>query len=211
MAQNGNGSVDDEAYSTAVPGILAMADCYEPFCENQRLIDVATECAAAIGADTTILDLRDLELPAYRTEVAASDIPQGVHAFRQLLCAHDGFLFAFPSASGVQPPLLFNAIAWSLCPALGPQAPAAFTGKCASFMSATGNSSVLEQLLAGARAHLTNLGVLVLPDALVIPARVSASEVDIADEDDTRLKVERQIQMFVDTIRWAQSLSESEI
>lgn len=205
MAHYGNGTLDEEEVVAPVPGILAMADCFEPDSANQRLIDLAIGCVAAMGTDVTILDLRDLELPQYDDTVDVNDLPQGAHAFRQLLCAHDGFLVALPSQDGTYPPLLMNAIAWSVCPAFGKDSAAAYNGKCASLMSATGKSEILENLLSGVREKLSRLGVLVLPEVLILPAPDAANGSATTAAVDPHVQLEQQMQRFVGTIRWAQS------
>jgi NAD(P)H-dependent FMN reductase len=204
MAHNGYATDDEGERVLPVPGILAMADCSEPNSENQALVDLAVGCVAATGTDVTILDLRDLELPEYADVSDPSELPQGAHAFRQLLCAHDGFLVALPSEPGEEPPLLLNAIAWSVCPAFGAEATVAYTGKCASLMSATGESALLNSLLAAVREQLTRLGVLVLPDALVISASDAAVTVDPARAAEVTTRLELQMRNLVGTIRWAQ-------
>lgn len=203
MAYNGDGSVDELENATFVPAILAMADCFEPDSENQKLIDFAVGCAASLGTDVTILDLRDLELPSFQPDRAASEMPQGAHAFRQLLYAHDGLLIALPSDYGDYPPLLLNAIAWSASPAFGDDAVGAFAGKCASLLSATGKSDVLDQQLVGVRAKLSALGVLVLPDAMILSGETALSVNGSLVSVDTGRQLEEQLDRFIGTIRRA--------
>lgn len=205
MAHYGNGTLDEDEVVAPIPGILAMADCFEPNSENQRLIDLAIRCVASMGTDVTILDLRDLELPNYDDTVDASELPQGAHAFRQLLCAHDGFLVALPSRLGTYPPLLMNAIAWSVCPAFGTDSVAAYHGKCASLMSATGDSEILKKLLVGVRERLSRLGVLVLPEVLILPTSNPAGGAAATPAKEMHGQLEQQMQRFIGTIRWAQS------
>lgn len=203
MAHNSTATDDGGERVLPVPGILAMADCLEVASENQRLIDLAITHLEAMGSDVTVLDLRDLELPDYAVVDDLANLPQGAHAFRQLLCAHDGFLIALPSEVGAEPALLLNAIAWSVCPAFGDDSAMAYSGKCASLMSASRNSDVLGSRFASVRNELTRLGVLVLPDALIMPFIEAAAPADAA-----RAKyiatLELQMQILVGTIRWAQ-------
>lgn len=211
MTYNGNGTDDEGDIALPVPGILAIADCFEPESENQKLIDLAIGCVAAMGTDVTILDLRDLELPDYSEVSDPGNLPQGAHAFRQLLCAHDGFLIALPSGLGSHAPLLLNAIAWSTCPAFGGESVMAYNGKFASLMSGTGDSEMLQRILTDVADELTRLGVLVLPDVLVIAPSSLSSDTDIAYASDIQAKLESQMQTFIGTIRWAQSHSNFDV
>jgi chromate reductase len=208
MAHNGDGTAR-AADAGFVPGILAMADCFEPNSENQAMIDIAVDQAAALGTDVTVLDLRDLELPPYYYDAAANELPQGARAFRQLLGAHDGFLIALPSHYGFCPPQLMNAIAWSVCPIFGAEALEAYSGKCASLMSATGKSVILDDLLTSLRLALTQLGVLVLPEALILSADKTTNGAGIHAREGTALKMQEQVSRFVETLRWAQARKES--
>ncbi|CAN5230878.1 MULTISPECIES: hypothetical protein [Sphingomonadaceae] len=45
--------------------------------------------------------------------------------------------------------------------------------KCASLISATGQNDILDKLLAGVRAKLSFLGVLVLPEVLIPSAKAN--------------------------------------
>ena len=209
MAHNGDGTVDDFQDATFIPGILAMADNFDAGSDNQRLIDFAVACAAGLGTDVTILDLRDLELPDFSIGEEGGDLPQGAYAFRQLLCAHDGLLIALQSDDGDCAPLLMNAVAWSTSPAFGADARAAYATKCATLVSATDRSESVERHVADLTERLSLLGVLVLPE----PPTPSVATTSPGPEDGpgkaARWRLEDQMNVFIRTIRWAQGQAQS--
>lgn len=204
MAHNGDDTVGDRESVPATPGILAIADCFDPASDNLRFLDLATSYVAAMGLDLTILNLRDLELPDYFEVADPASLPQGAHAFRQLLCAHDGFLVALLSEPGRCPTLLQNAIAWSVCPAFGAGSVSAYSGKCASLISTVGESETLLRTLTDARHALTQLGVLVLSDVFIIPAELPMTTSD-ALSPELIMRLKTQMQTFSGTIRWTQN------
>ena len=209
MTHNGDGLADRPEDATFVPGVLAMADCFEADSVNQRLIDLAVSYATALGTDATILDLRDLELPTYEAGVSLEELPVGAHAFRQLLCAHDGFLIALPSENEKYPPLLLNAIAWSVCPVFGARAIGAYSRKCASLMSATGESKALDKRIDSVTETLTQLGVLVLPETLILSVDESSLVAGGLAGRQAWHELEAQIERFIGTVKWAQAQSAS--
>ncbi|AOH82709.1 hypothetical protein AWL63_00650 [Sphingomonas panacis] len=205
MAHNGDGTVEDFQDATFIPGILAMADNLDAGSDNQRLIDLAVACAASLGTDVTILDLRDLDLPDYPSAAEqGGDLPQGAYAFRQLLCAHDGLLIGLPSDEGDCGPLLLNAVAWSTCPEFGLDARAAYAGKCATLVSATNRSERIERQVAELTTKLSLLGVLVLPEPPPPPAATTNPATESGPGKAARWQLEDQMNVFIRTIRWAQ-------
>lgn len=189
----------------AVPAILAMADCVNGDSDVQRLIDAAAEYLIEMGVDVTILDLQDLRLPHFFEAQSSSTIPSGVYGLRQLLCAHDGFLIALPPRDDSQPPILMNAIEWSLSAALGDRPVSAYTGKCAALMAITSNERAAIPAFP-ARATLANLGVTVLPEELLLPGGSdSFAGGQIADES-ARSDLAQLMDRLVGTIRWVRRM-----
>ena len=203
MVHNGDGTIDESHNGMVAPGILAMADCLEPESANRNSIDLAVGYATALGADVTILDLRDLELPTYDPKREIAALPQGAYAFRQLLCAHDGLLIALPTREQDCPPLLLNAVAWSMCPAFGADATAAYTGKCAALVPAKSGEDVFGQYAGDVSASLSQLGVLIVPEAL--SGSGARRDAKSSGGENAARTLEDQMNRFVHTIRWAQA------
>src|SRR5690242_18169387 len=79
------------------PKVLAFAGSTRTNSFNKKLVKLAAAGAAAAGAETTFLDLRDLALPLFDEDLEARDgLPAGAWKFKDLLLAHDGLLISAP-------------------------------------------------------------------------------------------------------------------
>ncbi len=78
-----------------------------------KLRDAARQVAAATGAETRVLDLRELALPLYDGDIEASQgVPAGAAALRDAIRQHDALLIVTPEYNGFPTPLLINAFDW---------------------------------------------------------------------------------------------------
>jgi chromate reductase, NAD(P)H dehydrogenase (quinone) len=78
-----------------------------------KLRDAARSIAMAAGAETSVLDLRDLALPLYDGDIEASQgVPAGAAALRDAMAAHDAVVIVTPEYNGFPTPLLINAFDW---------------------------------------------------------------------------------------------------
>ncbi len=176
--------------------IFALSGSSRPGSLNRRLLDIAVEVALAAGAEVSVLDLRDLELPVYDPGVALDITPRGVLAFRQLVAAHDGLLIATPEYNGSVPPLLKNALDWSACPAFGDRRLAPYRGKLATLMSADhagGGLRCLDHL----RTILCRLDVFVFPDELSVPFSAAAFDAEGLSDPACHERLHRQVVQLV--------------
>ncbi len=58
---------------TYVPKILAMAGSTREGSFNKKLVKIAAAAARSAGAEVTIIDLRDLDMPLYDGDLEARD------------------------------------------------------------------------------------------------------------------------------------------
>ena len=153
------------------PKILAFAGSQRTGSFNKKLVKIAASAANAAGAEVTVLDLRDLELPLFDQDLeAASGLPVGAKKFKALLKESDGFLIASPEYNGSFTPLLKNAIDWATRSETQDEAPlSAFRGKSATLLAASPGSLGGMRALVPLRSLLGNIGVLVLPDQVTLP------------------------------------------
>lgn len=165
---------------------------------NHRLLLIALDEAQALGADMTVLDLRDLALPIYDPNLSVEALPQGVRAIRQILAAHDGLLIASPEYQGSLPPLLKNALDWSASEAFGSEALAPFRGKPAALMSVSQDPSRGAECLAHLRSVLGRLGVLVIRRELTVRPSIFSGE-DVRNPT-VSLPVRQLVRQLVDAI-----------
>jgi len=187
----------------AEAAILAFAGSSRRGSLNQELLGVAVGNATALGAEVSVIDLRDLELPIYDQDLEAEAMPQNVMVFRQILAAHDGFLIASPEYNGSLAPLLKNALDWSSRPTSGIDGIDPYRGKIASIMSASMGPFGGLRSLSHLRGVLSKMGVLVLPEELALPMAHAAFEGDRLREEGVHRALERQIAQFVGALRLA--------
>lgn len=171
--------------------ILAFSGSGRQQSYNQRLVAIAAAGAHRAGAEVTLINLRDLNLPLFDEDLEAEiGLPPGAVGFKRLLRQHDGWLIACPEYNGSITPLLKNAIDWASRPE-PIAAPSPFRGKAAVLMSASpGNLGGLRGL-SHVRDILHNLGTLVLPQQRSLPLA------DTAFDDRGQLQDPEQQEAFL--------------
>ncbi|HWE36723.1 MAG TPA: NAD(P)H-dependent oxidoreductase [Isosphaeraceae bacterium] len=164
---------------SATARILAMAGSTRSDSYNKRLARLAAVGAAAVGAETRVIDLRDFQLPLFDQDLEAEQgPPENARALKALFVESDGLLIASPEYNSSISGVLKNAIDWVSRPYPGEPPLVAFKGKVAALLSASPGQLGGLRGLVHLRSILGNIGVLVLPDQLAIPR---ASEAFAAD------------------------------
>jgi len=169
------------------PKILAFAGSARRDSFNRKLASVAVRGAEEAGAEVTLVNLGDFDMPIYDGDLEESDgIPEGALSFKKLLLEHDGLLIASPEYNSSISPLLKNAIDWaSRAESDDEPALAAYRGKVAAIMSASpGGLGGLRGLVV-LRMLLENIGVMVLPKQRAISGAFDAFD-DAGDLKDER-------------------------
>jgi chromate reductase, NAD(P)H dehydrogenase (quinone) len=78
-----------------------------------KLRDAARAIADAAGAETSVLDLRELTLPLYDGDIEASQgVPAGAATLRDAIREHDALVIVTPEYNGFPTPLVINAFDW---------------------------------------------------------------------------------------------------
>lgn len=169
------------------PKVLAFAGSTRAGSWNKKLIRVAAHAAEAAGAEVTLLDLRDLNLPLYDGDLEEREgLPEGARRLKQLMKAHDAFLISSPEYNSSISGALKNAIDWASRPLEDAVPLEAFAGKVAGLMAASPGALGGLRGLVHLRAILSNIKVLVLPEQLAI------SKAHEAFDDEGNLKDEKQ-------------------
>jgi NAD(P)H-dependent FMN reductase len=120
------------------PRILAFAGSGRAGSFNMRLLRVAAAGAERVGAQVTLLNLNDLELPILDQDLEDRiGEPAGAKAFKDLLRAHDGLLIASPEHNGSFSALLKNALDWASRRREGEKSMECFENKLAAIMAAS--------------------------------------------------------------------------
>ncbi|MEZ6068597.1 MAG: NAD(P)H-dependent oxidoreductase [Planctomycetaceae bacterium] len=158
-----------------MPRILAFAGSARRESFNKRLVTVAAEIARERGAEVTLIDLNDFPMPLYHGDLEAADgVPAPAQRLYDLMKSHDGLLLACPEYNGSITPLLKNTLDWVSRRREGDPPLAAYTGKVAGLLAASPGQGGGLRGLVHVRAILGNLGVLVLPGQVAVPAAADA-------------------------------------
>jgi NAD(P)H-dependent FMN reductase len=156
---------------TQTPKILAFAGSTRSESYNKRLVRIAALAGEAAGAQVTLVDLRDYPMPLYDGDLEAQHgIPEQALAFKDLMRGHRGLLLACPEYNSSLSAVLKNAIDWVSRPVEGEAPLECFKGKVVSLMSASPGGLGGLRGLVHVRAILGNLGCIVLPDQVAVPA-----------------------------------------
>ena len=150
--------------------IVAFAGSARTGSLNAALIATAARAAGTAGADVTLLNMREHELPLYDGDLeVASGLPEPVRALKRILHDADAFLIAAPEYNGGITPLLKNVIDWasrgddSEDPPLNP-----WGGKTAALFAASPGPLGGIRALPMVRQILTNVGVVVIPGDVAV-------------------------------------------
>ncbi len=167
------------------PKILAFSGSNRKQSFNQKLVAIAAEGAREAGADVTLINLAELDVPIYSQDLEnAQGIPEKAIVFKKLLTEHDGFLIASPEYNSAFTPFLKNMIDWASRKESDDEPPLqAYNGKFAVLMATSPGALGGLRGLTFLRMLLANLGVNVLALQQAVPFAHKAFEGDdLVDE-----------------------------
>jgi len=99
--------------SSAPVKLLLIAGSARRGALSVRLRDAVRAIADAAGAQTRVLDLRELALPIYDGDIeAAQGAPAGAATLRDAIGQHDALVIVTPEYNGFPTPLFINAFDW---------------------------------------------------------------------------------------------------
>lgn len=171
---------------------------------NQKLIQVAAKVARDKGAEVTLVDLKDFEMPLYNgDDEAEHGLPEKAKQLKQLFIEHDGFLIASPEYNSCISPLVKNTLDWiSRSEGEGDPACRAFKGKVAGLISASPGALGGLKGLAALRLMLSYIGTLVIPTQLSVSHGLEAFHEDGSLTNTKQLALlERVLAQLIDTTR----------
>ncbi|HEY4233838.1 MAG TPA: NAD(P)H-dependent oxidoreductase [Lacipirellulaceae bacterium] len=152
------------------PRILAFAGSARRDSFNKKLVAIAAGGAKQAGADVTLIDLADYELPLFNQDLEAEKgLPEKAIALKKLFIEHQGLLVSCPEYNSSITPLLKNTIDWVSRQAPGEGGLAAYKGKVATLISASPGALGGIRGLVTVRSILGNIGVVVLPAQIAVP------------------------------------------
>ena len=150
------------------PRILVFAGSARSASLNKRLAATAARAAQAAGAQVTLIDLRDFELPLYDGDLEQRGLPPKLAELKALFQQHHGLLLACPEYNGSISPLLKNTLDWVSRPAPGEKPLACYEGKVAGLLAASPGALGGLRGLVHVRAILSGIRVLVVPEQAAI-------------------------------------------
>ena len=171
---------------------------------NRRLAHVAADLARASGADVTLLELGELDIPMYNADLEARATPPDVMKLKQILFEHSAWIICTPEYNGSYTALLKNTIDWASSPVKSDPAWAdgfkSFTGKVVGMLSASNGA------LGGLRSQSHLLPLLINLQCWVAPKAFALGRAGDAFDADGKLVNDNQrqsVQAVVDQVLFA--------
>ena len=145
---------------------------------NRRLAAVAAHMARDAGAEVTLLELADFDIPLYNADLETAGTPADVIRLKEVLDAHPAWVICSPEYNGSYTGLLKNTIDWASSPVSGhaewSDGTRPFAGKVVGMLSASNGA------LGGLRSQshlaplLLNLECWLAPRHFALPRAASA-------------------------------------
>jgi len=160
--------------------LLMFAGSARKASTNKQLAALAARTAKEAGAEVTLIDLADFDMPIYNgDDEADTGLPENAKRLKQLFVEHDGFFIASPEYNSSIAAVLKNALDWISRPHTENEPGLwAFQGKVAAIGSVAPGALGGLRGLVPLRMMLGNIGV------TVVPAQVAVSDgFNAFDED----------------------------
>lgn len=176
--------------------LLIFAGSARQASTNKKLAALAASTAKKAGADVTLIDLKDFEMPIYDGDLEAGEgLPEAAKRLKQLFVEHDGMFIASPEYNSSISPLLKNALDWISRPHTDDEPRLwAFSGKVMALGAVAPGALGGLRGLVPLRMMLGNIGV------TVTPSQVAVSNGFDAFDDGGGLKNEMQAGLLDATI-----------
>ena len=173
---------------------------------NRRLAQVAADAARDAGADTTLLELSDFDIPMYNADLEARGTPPDVLRLKQLLWEHPAWVICSPEYNGSYTALLKNTIDWASSPVKGDPAwqdgVKPFRGKVVGMLSASNGA------LGGLRSQSHLAPLLINLECWLAPRAFALGQAANAFDEHGALVQEahrQRVQGVVEQVLWATS------
>lgn len=176
--------------------LLMFAGSARKASTNKQLAALAASTAKEAGAEVTLIDLADFDMPIYNGDIEAdTGLPETAKRLKQLFVEHDGFFIASPEYNSSISAVLKNALDWISRPHIENEPGLwAFQGKVAAIGSIAPGALGGLRGLVPLRMMLGNIGV------TVVPAQVAVSDGFNAFDEDGALVADMPAGMLKATI-----------
>jgi NAD(P)H-dependent FMN reductase len=157
-------------FKEATLKILAFAGSTREDSYNQKLLEEAALVARSMGAEVTIIHLREYPMPFYDGDLEKQEgMPKNAQRLRQLMIASDAIIITSPEYNASVSSVLKNAIDWASRGENGGPSRDAFKEKNFAIMSASPSKMGGTRGLKHLRAILENVGAIVVEEEVAIP------------------------------------------
>lgn len=189
---------------TSSPSLLVFAGSSRQQSFNRKLAQATATIAQGAGANVTLLELADFDIPMYHADLEAQGTPADVIRLKEILWQHPAWIICSPEYNGSYTALLKNTIDWASSPVNGnpdwQDGTKSFRGKVVGMLSASPGA------LGGLRAQshlaplLVNLECWLAPKSFALGAAGSAF-----DEAGALVQPAHQqrVRAVVDQVLWA--------
>lgn len=96
--------------------LLVFAGSTRKGSHNRRLAHAAAQMARASGADVTLLELGEFDVPMYNADLEAEGTPADVMRLKQIFWEHPAWIVCAPEYNASYPALLKNTLDWISSP-----------------------------------------------------------------------------------------------
>lgn len=149
--------------------VLGIAGSLREGSYNKLLINAALNIAKTSGAETSVIDLTQLNLPILNEDdEKRNGFPEGAKRLRTLMNEATTIIFASPEYNSSVSAALKNAIDWASRPSKDTPPISCFAGKVGVILSASPGALGGLRGLVHLRSILGNLNMLVIPEQLAI-------------------------------------------
>ena len=186
--------------------LLVFAGSTRQHSYNRRLAQVAAGMAREAGADVTLLELSDFDIPLYNADLEARGTPTDVLRLKQVLSDHPAWIICSPEYNGSYTALLKNTIDWASSPVKGnpdwQDGGKSFRGKVVGMLSASPGA------LGGLRSQSHLAPLLINAECWLAPKAFALGSAGSAFDDNGNLiqpAHRDRVRAVVDQVLWASS------
>lgn len=169
--------------------VLVVAGSTRTDAFSKKLARAAVHSVAQVGAQATLVDLRDYPMPLYDGDLeAAAGLPEHAVRLRELLKVHDALLVASPEYNSSIPAVLKNALDWLSRPHAPEPGVSPYRGKVAALLSSSPGALGGLRGLVHLRQILQNVGCTVITEQFALGNAGEAFAADGALVDTAQAK-----------------------
>lgn len=154
--------------------LIAFAGSLRKDSYNKQLVTLAANKARDLGANVTVIDLKEYSLPLFDEDLEKESVPENLPALRELFANADGLLIASPEYNGSFSSVLKNTLDWLSRGAKDDSYSPNYGQYTVGLMAASPGGLGGIRGLSHIRELMSNLGSLVVPNQIALGAAYEA-------------------------------------